>query len=168
MIPACVASGCAVGNQGAAPVKVVLVDDHLLFRVGVRRLLTSAPGYEIVGEAASADDAFQIVDRIAPDVVLMDLALPGTDGIIATKEILRRAPKTRVLVLSAHDQISDVVAAFDAGASGYALKDEVAGALLEALRVVGRGSRYVAPALAPRLAKFAAPPRSRGDVPGVL
>ncbi|HMF40418.1 MAG TPA: response regulator [Polyangia bacterium] len=148
--------------------KVLLVDDHLLFRVGVRRLLTTAPGYEVVGEAATAADAFEIIDRVAPEIVLMDVALPGTDGILATREILRRAPKTRVLVLSAHDQITDVVAAFDAGASGYALKDEVASALLEALRVVSRGARYLAPALVPRLAKFEERRRGPGDVLGVL
>ena len=148
--------------------KVLLVDDHLLFRVGVRRLLTSAPGYEIVGEAPTAADAFEILDRTAPDIVLMDIAMPGIDGILATKEILRRAPRARVLILSAHDQISDVVAAFAAGASGYALKEEVAGALLEAMRIVGRGARYVAPALATRLAKFEERRRSGSDVLDVL
>jgi DNA-binding NarL/FixJ family response regulator len=135
-------------------VKVLLVDDHALFRVGVRRLLTGAPEYQIVGEAATAAEAFEIVDRIAPDVVLMDLVLSEDDGIQATREIVRRAPKARVLILSAHDQIGDVMAAFAAGAAGYALKEEIADALLEALRTVGRGARYVAPALVTRLARI--------------
>ena len=88
--------------------RIVLVDDHTLFRMGVRHVLTNTPGYEVVGEASTARSAFRIVDALTPDVVLMDIAMPGMDGVLATREIGRRAPKARVLIVSAHDPIAYV------------------------------------------------------------
>ena len=136
--------------------------------MGVRRLFTDTPEYKIVGEAATATDAFEIIDRAAPDIVLMDIALPGMDGIRATREILRRDPRARVLIHSAHDQINDVVDAFTAGASGYALKEDMPAALIAAVRAVGRGARYVSPALASRLARFEDSRPRTGEVLEIL
>jgi DNA-binding NarL/FixJ family response regulator len=149
-------------------VKILLVDDHAFFRAGVRRLLTATSDFEIVGEAATAADAFEIVERVAPDVVLMDIEMPGMDGILASREILRRAPRARVLILSGHDQLNDVVAAFAAGVSGYALKEDVPAALIVALRDIERGARYVAPALAARLRRFENSRKYAEDLLGVL
>ena len=148
--------------------RIVLVDDHTLFRMGVRHVLTSTPGHEVVGEASTARSAFRIIDAVAPDVVLMDIAMPGMDGVLATREIGRRAPKARVLVVSAHDQVNDVLDALEAGAAGYALKSDGPETLIEAIRVVSRGQRFVAAALAPRLAAFEGRRRRASDVLGIL
>ena len=132
--------------------RIVLVDDHALFRIGVRQFLARSEDYEVVGEADAARACFNLVEATRPDVVLMDLILRGMDGVLATREILRRQPGARVIVLSAHDEIRDVIDAFDAGAAGYVLKADASETLLEALATVARGVRYVAPTLAPALA----------------
>src|SRR6266508_2167557 len=97
-------------------VNVIVVDDHDLFRAGVRDFLESMPEYRLVGEARTARDGFRSIEAKKPDVVLMDIAMPGMDGIVATREILRRVPAARIVVLSAHKQIHDVMDAFNAGA----------------------------------------------------
>jgi len=148
--------------------KILLVDDHALFRAGVRRLLADSPDCQIVGEAGTADGAVEMLGRVAPDMVLMDIAMPGTDGIAASRELLRRAPGVRVLIVTAHDQIGDVVAAFAAGVSGYALKDDHPEELVEAIRVVQRGQRYVARALVPLLRRVEASHLQSDDVLGIL
>ena len=148
--------------------RVVLVDDHALFRMGVRQILTHTPGYEIVGEASTARDAFKLIDTLRPDLVLMDIALPGMDGVLATREIGRRAATTKVLIVSAHDQVNDVLDALAAGAAGYALKCDSPDALIEGIGMVARGERYIAPALAARLATFEARRRPAADVLDVL
>ena len=146
-------SGVARFRRGDGVVmRIVLVDDHELFRIGAREAVASAPDFTFVGEAANARAAFALIDSATPDIVLMDITLPGMDGVVATREIRRRAPKTRVLIMSAHDQIRDVVDALDAGASGYLLKSDGPETLLGALRTVARGEQYLAPALAARLA----------------
>jgi len=148
--------------------KVAVVDDHELFRAGIRHILETTADCEMVGEAGTARDALAMIDATRPDVVLMDVALPGMDGVLATREIRRRAPSARVLILSAHDQIRDVLDALNAGASGYALKADGAGALLDALRAIGRGERYLAPLIAARLDAHKARPHAGSDVLAVL
>ena len=134
--------------------KIFLVEDHPLFRMGIRQSLATYAEFTIVGEAGNARDAFPAIDAHPPDIVVMDVSLPGMDGVIATREIRRRAPRTRVLLLSVHDQISDVLEALDAGASGYALKTEGTEALVAALRTIIRNDRYVAPTLAALLGSY--------------
>ena len=134
--------------------QIFLVDDHPLFRAGIRQSLAPYMEFCIVGEAGNARDAFVAIETHRPDIVVMDVALPGMDGVIATREIRRRTPRTRVLIFSVHDQIGDVLDALDAGASGYALKTEGTDALVAALRCVLRNDRYVAPSLATRLASY--------------
>jgi len=148
--------------------KILLIDDHALFRAGVRRLLAESPDCQIVGEAGTADQAVEMLAGLGPDIVLMDIAMPGTDGIAASRELLRRAPRVRVLILTAHDQIGDVVAAFAAGVSGYALKDDRPEELVEAIRVVGRGERYVARALVPLLRRVEESHLQSDDVLAIL
>jgi DNA-binding NarL/FixJ family response regulator len=131
--------------------KVLLVDDHPLFRAGVRHALAEAPEFQVLGEWSRARDAFQAVDTQQPDIVVMDVALPGMDGIVATREILRRSPRCRVLILTVYDQLSDVLDALAAGVSGYALKTDDASTVVTALRTIARGDRYIAPKIAAQL-----------------
>src|SRR4051812_40278531 len=147
--------------------KIVLIDDHHLFRVGVRHILDTIPDCNVVGEASRARDAFALVDAERPDVVVLDVALPGMDGVVATRELRRRAPATRVLILTVHDQPRDVRDAFLAGAGGYALKSEEPAALVRALHAVMRDERYLAPALAARMSAHGAEPQP-ADVLAVL
>jgi DNA-binding NarL/FixJ family response regulator len=133
--------------------KLVLIDDHYLFRLGVRGILAATSEWTVVGEASRARDAFPIVEAERPDIVLMDVALVGSmDGVVATREVRRRAPTTRVVILTVHQGIRDVVDALDAGASAYILKTESTEAILGALAAVMRGERYVTPTLAEQLA----------------
>lgn len=136
------------------PVRIVLVDDHALLRAGVRDFLAARPGYKLVGEASSARSAMSLIEAEKPDVVLMDVALPGMDGIVATREILRRLPRTRVVMLSAHGQMPDVIDAVNAGAVGYVLKADPPETLMTALAHAVNGAFYVAPALRVRLSAF--------------
>ena len=141
--------------------KVVLIDDHALFRLGARLALEGIPDLEIAGEASTARRGLELVDSTRPDIVLLDIGLPGMDGVLATREIRRRVPHARVLIVTAHDQVNEVSDAFEAGASGYALKSDGPETLVEALRTVSRGQRYVAPALIGSLA--ALEERSKSD-----
>lgn len=131
--------------------RIVLVDDHPVFRAGIRQILGAASEVELVGEAANAREALALIDATRPDVVIMDLTLPGMDGVIATREVRRRTPRTRVLILTMRDQLWDALEALDAGASGYALKIDAPETLVAAIRSVARGERYVAPSIAGRL-----------------
>jgi two-component system, NarL family, response regulator LiaR len=135
----------------ASTVKIVLIDDHDLIREGVRDFLAALPEYEVVGEARTARAGFHIIQAVEPDIVLMDLALPGMDGVVATREILRRSPRTHVVVLSAHEQLRDVMDAMDAGAVAYVLKADPLDTLIEALDHAAHGFPYLAPTLAARL-----------------
>lgn len=148
--------------------KVVLIDDHALFRVGIRHVLAMSAEFELVGEAATARDGFKLIEATVPDVVIMDISLPGMDGVLATRELKRRAPLARVLIVTAHSEIHDVLDAMSAGAVGYALKSDGPEILLEALQQVARGQRYVAPAVATRLSTLEAKRRRATHVLGVL
>jgi len=144
-----------------------VVDDHDVLRLGVRDFVSSLPGYQVVGDAPSARAAFQTIESTRPDVVLMDIALPGMDGIVATREILRRAPRARIVVLSAHKQTHDVVDAIDAGAVGYVLKADPPETLVQALERAVRGECYVAPVLKACVSRMR-PPGKTSDVLDIL
>ena len=137
-----------------------MVDDHDVLRLGVRDFVSSLPGYQVVGDAPSARAAFQTIESTRPDVVLIDIALPGMDGIVATREIRRRVPGTRVVVLTAHKHTHDVRDAIAAGAIGYVLKADPPETLEHALDHAARGSLYVAPVLAASVLAFQGPDRS--------
>ena len=135
----------------SSTLKIVLVEDHDLVREGIRDYLASSPRYQIVGEARTARDAFPIIAATKPHVVLMDIALPGMDGVVATREILRRVPRTRIVILSAHHQNRDVSDALAAGAVGYALKADDPETLLKALDGAARGVPFLSAAVAASL-----------------
>lgn len=148
--------------------KLLVVDDHALVRLGLRDLLSTTPEFQIVGEESTARAAFPLIDSQRPDIVLMDVELPGMDGVVATREIKRRTSRTRVLILTVHDQIQDVLDALDAGASGYAHKSDDGEALIGALRAVGRGERYLSPPIAAKLATYESRAGKTRDVLAVL
>lgn len=133
-------------------ITVLLVDDHHLFREGLRAVLADAEDIVVCGEASTGREAFAMVDQLKPDVVTVDVTLPDGDGILATREILRRQPATRVLMLTMHGNHYYVSQALSAGAKGYALKEQRPTEILEALRAVARGETYVAPQLPQELA----------------
>jgi len=137
------------------PVRILLVDDHAVLRAGLRLLLEREEGLEPVGEAGTAEDAIRSLPRLQPDVVVIDIEMPGMGGIEGATRILERSPASRILVLSMHDQARDVRRAFDAGAHGYLLKSAADEDLVRAVRAVAAGERYVHPSLG---AVLAAPP----------
>jgi DNA-binding NarL/FixJ family response regulator len=126
-------------------VKVLLIDDHHLFREGLALLLANQPPLEVVGNGSTSREACALVDKLSPDVVILDMTLPDSDGIATTREILRRRPRTFVLILTMHATEFFVRKALEAGARGYALKSQSSTELLEAIRTVGSGNIYMAP-----------------------
>jgi DNA-binding NarL/FixJ family response regulator len=124
---------------------VLLVEDHALVRQGVRALLDEEPDINVVGEAGQAREALKLVEELRPDIVLMDLSLPGMDGVELTRRIRKRFPSTRVLVLSMHDSEEYVSRALRGGAAGYILKQSTSTELVLALRAVAAGSTFLSP-----------------------
>ena len=133
-------------------IRVLIVDDHAVVRSGLKLLLEAEADITVVGEAGSADDGVRVARLEKPDVVLLDVVMPGRSGIEATPELRKAAPNARVLVLSMQDDPSYVREAFAAGASGYVLKEAADVELVQAVREVAAGARYVHPALGARLA----------------
>jgi DNA-binding NarL/FixJ family response regulator len=133
-------------------VGVLIVDDHAVVRSGLRLLLSREEDLEVVGEAADAREAVFEVRARKPDVVLLDVTMPGKSGIEAIPDLLKDAPEARILVLSMQDDPSYVREAFAAGAHGYVLKEAADAEVVEAVRQVASGDRYVHPSLGARLA----------------
>lgn len=138
------------------PIRVLVADDHRLFRDGLRALLNSAPDIEVVGEAGDGEEVVAKAAAVRPDVILMDLQLPGFNGIEATRRILRSQPGVRVLVVTMFEDTDTVLAAMRAGARGYILKDTAEEALLRSLRAVASGEAMFGPAVAERLMDYLA------------
>jgi DNA-binding NarL/FixJ family response regulator len=138
--------------------RILVAEDHPLFRKGVISLLKSIPDFEVVGEAETGEEAASRVSELQPDVVLMDLQMPGVGGIEATRKIARESPSVRVLVVTLFEDDDSVFMALRSGARGYVLKDADEEELVRAIRAVGRGEAIFSPAVATRvLAYFAAP-----------
>jgi two-component system, NarL family, response regulator NreC len=139
------------------------VDDHAVVRSGLRMLIDAEDGFETVAEAGNTRDAIFEVRKHKPDIVLMDVVLPDKSGIEATPDVLKEAPDARVLVLSMEDDPSYVRQAFAAGAYGYVLKEAADSELVEALKQVAAGERYVHPALGARMAVAEAEASARAE-----
>ena len=133
-------------------VRVLIVDDHAVVRAGLRRVLDAEDGIETVSEASSAEDAIREARFHQPDVVLLDVVLPGKSGLEATPELRQAAPEAAILILSMQDDPRYVREAFSAGARGYVLKEAADSEVVGAIREVASGGRYVHPALGARLA----------------
>jgi len=132
-------------------IRLLLVDDHQLFREGLRRILELEPDITVVGEASNGLEAMTSVSRTRPDVVLMDINMPGLSGVDATRQIKADWPHLAILVLTIHDDNEYLFEVLRAGAAGYLLKDVEPNRLIEAIRTVARGGSVVTPALTGRL-----------------
>ncbi len=129
-------------------IRVLLVDDHALLREGLRALLERYPDFEVVGEAENGEEAIAQVKAQQPDIVLMDIAMPGINGLDATRAIRQDYPQTRVLVLTQHEDRQYVMSLLKAGASGYVLKRALGKDLVNALRTVASGESFMYPTVA--------------------
>lgn len=144
-------------------IRVLLVDDQRLVRAGLRMLCESAPDVSVVGEAETGQQAIRLAEQVVPDVVLMDLRMPGVDGIAATERILAARPTTRVVVLTTFDDDDHLYPALAAGACGFLVKDAAPGELLDGVRRAATGDSPFSPAVLRRLVGRAV--RARGGVP---
>jgi DNA-binding NarL/FixJ family response regulator len=140
--------------------RILVADDHPVFRHGLRTLLCETGDLEVVGEATIGEEAVRLAEQLQPDLILMDLRMPGTSGIEATRHILHANPHIRVLVLTMFEDDASVFTAMRAGARGYVLKDAEKDDLLRAIRAVGRGEAIFSPGVASRIVEFFAASRA--------
>jgi len=152
----------AVGIDGVAPerIRVLVADDHAIVRKGICALLATEEGIEVVGEAADGQRAIEAVARLRPDVVLMDLVMPGVDGLAATRRISAEWPETRILVLTSFAGVDKIMPAIKAGALGYLLKDSDPEVLVDSIRQVYCGNSSLHPSVARALLEEVAHPAS--------
>ena len=132
-------------------IKVLIVDDHKVVREGIKAFILPGNELELIGEAGDGRQAVELAAKLNPDVILMDLIMPGMDGIAATREIKQHQPGARILILTSFTEDEKVIAAIRAGALGYLLKDSSPQELLEAVRTLHRGESYFPPAIARKL-----------------
>src|SRR3990172_4197926 len=136
------------------PIRVLIADDHPFYREGVRTMLSVASEIEIVGEAANGDETIAQAESLQPDVILMDLKMPGVNGIEATRRILRTSPHIGVLILTMFEDDDSVFAAMRAGARGYLLKGALKAEMLRAIRAVAGGGVVFGAAIAQRMMRY--------------
>lgn len=134
-----------------ASIRLLIVDNHTLFRQGLVSLLQSEPGYDVIGEASSGEEALLMVSELGPDVVLMDVKMPGIGGVEATRRLMETNPEERILMLTVSEEEENLLAAIQVGARGYILKNADAGELLEAVQRVYAGEAMISPAMTFRL-----------------
>ncbi|MDQ0833519.1 DNA-binding NarL/FixJ family response regulator [Streptomyces achromogenes] len=146
-------------------VSLLIVDDHPVVRDGLRGMFESAPGFTVLGEAANGVEAVAKAGELDPDVILMDLRMPGGGGVDAIRELARGGARAKVLVLTTYDTDSDTLPAIEAGATGYLLKDAPRDELFTAVRAAAQGRTVLSPAVATRLVSAVRAPRSPGEEP---
>ena len=147
---------------GSGPVRVLVADDHPVVRAGLRALLSAEPGLAVVAEAGSGEETVLMARQHQPDVVLMDLRMPGAGGLAAIRQLSADQPGVRVVVLTTYDSDADILPAVEAGAAGYLLKDTPRDTLVGAIFAAARGETVLAPSVAGRLVNRlrAAPPEA--------
>ena len=141
-------------------ITILLVDDHPVVREGVRGMLDAEDDLTVVAEAGSGAEAVAVARATHPDVILMDLRMPGTDGVWATERILAESAKTRIVVLTTYETDADILRAVEAGAAGYLLKDASRAELAGAIRAAARGETVLSPSVAGRLVNRVRTPRA--------
>ncbi|MFI7412564.1 response regulator [Streptomyces sp. NPDC049627] len=146
-------------------VSLLIVDDHPVVRDGLRGMFESAPGFEVLGEASNGEEALERAAALDPDVILMDLRMPGGGGVAAIAELTRRGARAKVLVLTTYDTDSETLPAIEAGATGYLLKDAHRDELFTAVRAAAQGRTVLSPAVASRLVSAVRAPRATGNEP---
>jgi DNA-binding NarL/FixJ family response regulator len=134
-----------------APIRVLVADDHMIVRTGIRHVLESESGFEVVGEAANGAEVLALAATLQPDVVVLDISMPGASGLKLAAQLRDSTPEPRVLILSMHDNAEYVLESVRAGANGYLLKDTAATELRSAIRAICRGESYFSPPIAGRL-----------------
>lgn len=144
------------------PIRVMVVDDHAVVRSGLNAFLSSYDDLQMAGTAKSGEEAVQLCEEIKPDVVLMDLIMPGMDGVAATKAIRKLLPKTQVIILTSFKEDTMIQKAIQAGAIGYLLKDVQADEIAEAIRLVNAGQSILSPEATQALMRVANQPRQLG------
>ncbi len=150
---------CRAGNGSglaATRLRILIADDHLVYRIGIRSLIESEAGFEVVGEAANSNDTVELYRRLLPDVLLLDLRMPQRGGIEVVKAIRGDYPAARILVVTSYQTEEEVLQVLRAGALGYILKDLDRGTLMEAIRAVCAGKRWVSPGIEKQLAESVA------------
>jgi DNA-binding NarL/FixJ family response regulator len=138
------------------PIRLLIVDDHVMIRLGMTALMADEPDIEIVGEACNGAEAITLFDRLLPDVTIMDGMLPDIHGVEATRAILERHPRARIILVSINESAEDIHRAIEAGAAGYVSKSQKQDVIIRAIRDVAAGERFLEPELAFRLAARAA------------
>jgi DNA-binding NarL/FixJ family response regulator len=133
------------------PIRLLIVDDHPVVRDGLRGMFSGDPEFDVVGEASDGAEAIELAERLIPDVILMDLRMPGVNGAAAIRALAERQVPSRVLVLTTYDSDSDVVPAIEAGATGYLLKDSPRQEVFRAVRAAAQGESVLASSVATRL-----------------
>ncbi|GAA4596354.1 response regulator transcription factor [Planotetraspora phitsanulokensis] len=148
-------------SRPTGPIKLLVADDHPVVRDGLSSMFAREPGFEVIGQASDGAEAVRLAEALRPDVILMDLRMPGMDGVTAIRELSARGSSARVLVLTTYDTDSHVLPAIEAGATGYLLKDAPRDDLLRAVQATARGEAVLAPSAAALLMN-----RLRSSTPG--
>jgi DNA-binding NarL/FixJ family response regulator len=146
-------------EQSVDEIRVLIADDHALFRYGMRAMLNSDPGFEVVGEAATGEEAVGKATELKPDIVLMDIQMPDLNGIDATRRIVQVDPRIGVVVVTMFEEDDSVFAAMRAGARGYVLKGADADEVVKVMRAVAEGEAHFGPDIARRLMGFFSAPK---------
>lgn len=162
------ASSPVLSDHRASPIRILLVDDHPVLRAGVRALLAAEPDLDVIGEASDGPSALAMVESLKPDLVVMDVSLPGPSGAEVTTELKQLYPSLHVLALSVHEELAFARMLLDAGAAGYALKRTACDELVRAVRLVAAGEAYVDPLLATQLLQSGQRRGSPSGTPAVV
>lgn len=128
-------------------IKIMIVEDHTIVREGIRELLARNPSFEVVGEAEDGMEAIKLAPKVMPDIILMDISMPNLDGLSATKEIKKRYPNFKVLILTIHDSEEYIYQILKYGADGYVLKEAAYDELVSAIEAVMRGKKFLSPSI---------------------